>query len=416
MQVERNHELVGQVSLDQLEARVGGIPEEEPLSNLERHNNDGEVVKTEEFVTDCNEVPRVTQAQILADNNIREKMTPRIKEVFDFILDLQYENTKPNTNVQEEHEQAGIVLLPDAARGQAIENIVEQNVGEGNNTDIQFEDCDGPEKERQTNENQTQAKLKDSEDSRNTFRPQKEEAAEGSSTTCGKIAEKAQAYKLRIEALQHRTLNIEAKVEDDMLRHIPPLDEDGTKKADQDRTVKTEQNMETEVVDNVPNENLLLDEEDAIRSPKNHVITEANSASAQTNHNIKAEGSFTVERHLLTLTPNRGQLKISHKEVLGVSFTNRKEEQVRNHKTSEKVTDPYGDMPVLENEYLKEEMHPLGCSEEEDQNDRREQKQDKEDETTTGDDANRCTDQEREEGDGIKAAENPHVPNGKTPD
>ncbi len=410
MQVERNHELVGQVSLDQLEARVGGMPEEEgePLSNLEHHNNDGEVVKTEEFVTDCNEVPRETQVKSLADNDIQDKMTPRIKEVFDFILDLQYENTKPNTNVQEKHEREEIVLSPDAAGGQAIENIVEQNVGEGNRAVIQFEDCDGPEKEKQTNENQVQPKLGDSEDGRDTFTQQKEEAAEGSSTT-----EKAQTHKLRIESLQ--------RVEDDILRRIL-LDEDGSirkihKKADKDRTVKTEQNVENEVVDNVPDEILLLDEDDGIHNPKNQVNKVANSASAKTNHrqvnNINAQEGFTVERHLLTQTPNCGQLKISHKEILGVSFTNHKEEQVPNHKTSEKVTDPYGDMPVLENEYLKEEMHSFGCSEEEDQNDPREQKQVKEDEMITDDDENRRTNREREEGDGIKEPENPQVPKGK---
>ncbi|GAA6218702.1 zinc finger protein 462-like [Lates japonicus] len=41
-QVVRNHELVGQVSLDQLEARDGRIPEveQEPLKNVEHHNNE----------------------------------------------------------------------------------------------------------------------------------------------------------------------------------------------------------------------------------------------------------------------------------------------------------------------------------------------------------------------------------------
>uniref|UniRef100_A0A7N6A310 C2H2-type domain-containing protein n=1 Tax=Anabas testudineus TaxID=64144 RepID=A0A7N6A310_ANATE len=55
-QVVRNHELVGQVSLDQLEATVCSMPEEEheSLSNLEWNNDRGDV-ETEELDSDCNE-------------------------------------------------------------------------------------------------------------------------------------------------------------------------------------------------------------------------------------------------------------------------------------------------------------------------------------------------------------------------
>ncbi|KAI3371979.1 hypothetical protein L3Q82_006851 [Scortum barcoo] len=383
-QVERNHELVGQVSLDQLEARVGGRPdqEEEPLIT-----DDGEVVKTEEFVKDCNEVPRETQAETPEDNDIREKDQDQIKEVFD--------------------------SSPDAAVGQVMENIIDHHAGESSNTDFQSENHDGPEKEWETNESNAQPKLGESEDTRDVSTQQKEEVAEGSSTTCGKIAVRVQAHKLHIEALQHKTLNIEPHVENDILRHIPLLNKDGSirkihKKENQDRTVKKEQNMETEVMDNVPNEILLLD--DWIHNPKNQVNTKTISASAKTKHrqasNNKAQESFTVERHLLTLTPNCGQLKMSHKEILGVA--NCKEEH--NHETSEKVSDPYEDMPVLENEYLKEEMHPLGSSEEEDRNDRLEQNQDKEDEMIADENENRHTN--HEEGDEIKAAEDQHMPKG----
>ncbi|XP_044051221.1 zinc finger protein 462-like isoform X2 [Siniperca chuatsi] len=440
-QVLRNHELVGQVSLDQLEARVGRMPEEEPLSNLEHHNNDSENVKTGEFITDWNEIPQETPARTLAENNIKDKITLQIKEAYQkqvpggkngnnespaesSVLNLQYDNAKPNTTVQKKHEQdpqdqAGIVFLPDTARGQGIENIVEQNVGEGNDANIQFEDCNGPEKERQTNENQAQPNLRDSEDGSVTFTQEKEDAAEGSSTAYGKLAEKAPAHKLHIKALQHRPSNNEVRAEDDTVRHSLLLGEDGSirkihKKAGQDRTVKMAQNIEPEVVDNVLNEILLLDEEGSstvAHNQKNQVNTEAISASAKKNHmqanNIRAQESLTVERHLLTLKPNCGQLKISHEEILGVSFT------VHNLKNSEEVTAPYEDMPVLENEYLKEEeRHPLGRCKEEDQSDRLEQKQDDEEEMITEDDENRCTNQEHEECDGIREAENPHVPKG----
>ncbi|XP_041793929.1 zinc finger protein 462-like isoform X2 [Chelmon rostratus] len=426
-QVMRNHELVGQISLDQLEARVDLVPEEdeEPLSNLEYC--DSEDIKTEEVVTDCNEDP-----------HIRESVTPQIKGAHQkqeqddkngkeespaksSVLVPQYENT--DTAIQEEREldpqEQAEIVLPDIARAQWVANIAGQKVGEGNNADIQYEKSSCPEKE--TNANQTQLKLKDSEGSSVTFTQQKEEAEEGSSTACGKIAEKAQAHKRHIKALKHRTLNIEAKVEDDILRHILLLDEDGgirkrPKKASQDRTIKTEQVIKPEV--DVLSEILLLDEEGSIalaHSQRNHPHTEAISALTKKSYrqanNIRAQEQFKVERHLLTLTPNCRQLKINHKEILGVSFTKCKDGQVQNQKNNEEVRDPYGEMPVLENEYLREEMHPLGSCKQEDQNYHLEQNQDKEDEIITEDESRR-TSQGHQEGDGEVEADNPHVPKG----
>lgn len=334
VQVMRNHELVGQINLDQLGARVGRMPEEkaEPVSDMERHNNDGDDIKTEEFVIDCNEVSHETQAKNPAENNIREN-TLQIKEA--------YQNQ--NTTVQEKQEQnpqeqAETAFLSDTGRGHRIEYTLEQ----------------------------------------------KEKEAEGSSTTSGKVAEEAQAHKLHIKALKHRTLNIEARIEDDILRHVLWLDEGGStckiqKKSDVDITVKTEQNIEPEV--------------------------------AETNHmpanKIRAQEHFTVERHLLTLGPNCGQHKLSLK---GIVFTNCKEKQIQNQDNGKEVSDPYGEMPALEKECLKEEMHPLSCCKEEDQNDHFEREEDKEDEMTPEDDKSHL---EHWEGNGIKEAENPHVPKGK---
>uniref|UniRef100_A0A3Q4IEF0 C2H2-type domain-containing protein n=1 Tax=Neolamprologus brichardi TaxID=32507 RepID=A0A3Q4IEF0_NEOBR len=52
MQVMRNHELVGQVSLDQLEASVDNVPvtEEEHLSNMDQLDEDREDVEMEDFL------------------------------------------------------------------------------------------------------------------------------------------------------------------------------------------------------------------------------------------------------------------------------------------------------------------------------------------------------------------------------
>ncbi|XP_045890321.1 zinc finger protein 462-like [Micropterus dolomieu] len=401
-QVLRNHELVGQVSLDQLEARVGRMPEEDPSDS---ENDD---LKTDELIMDCDEIPRDTTAEP-AVHNIEEKITPQIKEghqkqgpdikngnqespARSSVLHLQYENAKPNTAVQKMHEQkpqeqAGI----DTARGQEIENIVRQYVGEGNSAEMQLESCSGPEKEKQTNENQAQPKLGDSEDGSITFTQQKEET-DGSST----MYEKAQSNMVHIKAHQHRTLNIEARVEESVLGHTLLLNEDGSSRkihneADQDITVKMDQND---------------DHGTLVHNRKNQVNTEASSASEETNH------AHTVERHLLTLKLNCGQLKVSQKEIMGVSITNCKKELAHDPENSEEVTDSYWDMPVLENEYLKEEMHPLGCCKEEEQSDHLEERRDNEDEMITEDDENHCVKQEHEEADQMNEAVNPHGPKG----
>ncbi|XP_075960559.1 uncharacterized protein LOC142964223 isoform X1 [Anarhichas minor] len=351
-QVVRNHELVGQVSLDQLQARVSRMPEEEPSSNVEHHNTGSEDVETEEFVTDCNEVLLETQAKDPAENTTRGEITLQAEEAYQkreqagkkeestaksCVLDLQCENAKPNTVVQENREQEP-----------------------------------------------AQPKLGDSEDSNITFTQQKEEAAGGSSLTSGEIAEDVSICRT-------------------------------DKRAEQDGMVKTE-DIETEVVDNVRSELVLLDERGSTplsHSPKNQVDTEAISALARTNqmqaNNSRPQGSFAVARHLLSLSSKCAQLKMSHEESLGVSFANCKREQVHNQKTSAEVREPYGEMPVLENEYLKEEMQPLGCCEEEDESDRLEQKRDGEDETVTKDAENGCTKQKH---DGMKNAGTPHVARG----
>lgn len=427
-QVLRNHELVGQMSLDQLEARVGRMPEEEeePLSDLECLNNDREDVKTEVFVTDCDEVPHDAQAESPAEDNDRENVTLELNKagqkqrqdgknghkespVKTSVLEPQYENTKLNptikeNNEQEPQEQAKTVFLPNNAKGQEIEDIEEQKVHEGFSKDIHYENRE----ERQTKENRVQTKVRDGEDSRVT--QQKEEVAEGSSTTYEKRTQKAPAQKPCIKALNHRTLNIEARVEDDVLRQIFLLDEDGSirtihKKPDLDKTVKTEKEIEQEVVNNILNEIQLLDGAGSItlaHNRKNQVNTESASASAKTN-----------QRNVLTLGPNGGLIKVSQKRSLGVLFTNCKEKQVEDQKNCEEPRDNDEEMPELEDEYLEEEKGPLGSCKEQDETDEHELKQDKEDEMITEDDGNQCTNRGQQESEGTKEAENPPVPKGK---
>lgn len=429
-QVLRNHELVGQMSLDQLEARVGRMPEveEESLSDLECLNNDSEDVKTEVFVTDCNEVPHNAQAENPVEDNDGENVTLELNKadqkqcqdgknghkespVQTSVLELQYENTKLNptikeNNEQEPQEQAKTMFLPNNAKGQEIESIAEQKVREELSVDVHYENRE----ERLTKENRAQTEVRDGEDSRVTITQQKEEAAEGSSTTYEKRTQKAQAQKPCIKALNHRTLNIEARVEDDVLRQIFLLDEDGSirtihKKPDLDKTVKTEKEIEQEVVNNILNEIQLLDGAGSItlaHNWKNQVNTESASASVKTN-----------QKNVLTLGPNGGLIKVSQKRSLGVLFTNCKEKQVENQKNCEEPRDNDEEMPELEDEYLEEEKGPLGSCKEQGETDEHEQKQDQEDEMITEDDGNQCTNRGQQESDRTKEAENPPVPKGK---
>lgn len=404
VQVVRNHELVGQVSLDRLEASVCRTPEEEaePLSDMEHHNNDIEDIKTEEFDIHCNEVFYDTQAKNPPENNIRENTL--------LIEDRAFQNKGQNGKTGNEDIPAKCSVLDsvlDHENKKRITTVQDKQVQhsqeqEENAFFSQYEDCNCPEKYGQTNKNQP--KLGATEDSSVTCTQQKQ------SSTSGKALEEAQAHKLHFRGQKHRTMNMEDRIEDDILRHVLLLDEDGRnckmhKKSD--ITVNTEHNIEPEVTDNLLNGCVSFDEQGSITVANNQQIQV--NADAKMNHmqanKVRAQEPLTFERNL-TLGPNFGQLKISHKGILGVSFRKCKEKQMQNQNNSMEVRDPYGEMPVLENECLNEEQHPVSCFKEEDQSDQFDQKEDKEDEMAT-------EDVREEEGDGIKKAENPHVPEGK---
>ncbi|XP_069034391.1 zinc finger protein 462-like isoform X1 [Embiotoca jacksoni] len=372
-QVVRNHELVGQVILDQLQTRIDRIPEkeEEPSSNLERQSNNSEDEETEEFYTDCDEAP---DAENPAENTNREKMALQITE---------------------EHRKQGQDEAED--RGPGL-GSVEQNTGEGNLADIQLKDRSGPEEERQTKDTEAQPKP-----SSITNTPPKEKAAEGSSKAYFKITDKAKLHKLHIKEVEHRNLNIEARVEDSIIRRILQLDEDGSihrkyKKTGQERTVKIERSIEAEGADNDLRDILFQDEENSIplaQDSKTQVNIQAIPTLAKINHSQANDGtaqeSLTAQRHLLTLSPNCAQLKLKHEDSSGVSIVKCKQEPVHGEKNCEAETESYGEMPVLENEYLKEEMHRLGCCKEE-EDDHLEQTQDQKVEMIKEDTENRCND------------------------
>lgn len=363
----KHHELVGQVGVDRLGINVVTMTEEEEVlqeempSNLEHHSNDSKNVETEGFGRDHNETQHETQAEDLTGSNTEKKTTVQMKE-----------------ESQDPQGQAGRADLSESAQGQKMEDKEEQDAENTYKADIQSSECSNAEKDR----NQAQPQEKHDEDSGIMSPQKKEEAAEGSSTTCCKIKTEDD------KEFQQRTLNIEESVENDILRHILLLDKDEDiceelPKADQGRTIKTEQRSMSDYGDNtlhkLPREGGSIA---VARSPKLEVDPESNR-----NHTHSNNEHFKG-RHLLTLPLSCVQPKISHNSSLqSVSLKNHKEEHVHIQKHSEEMTDPYGEMPVLENEYLKDHPTPLGrCKEEED-------------EMVTEDSGNRCKDQEHEKED-----------------
>ncbi|XP_019221207.1 zinc finger protein 462 isoform X3 [Oreochromis niloticus] len=401
-QVVRNHELVGQVSLDQLEASVGRVPvtEEEHLSNMDQLDKETEDVEMEDLFADCDEVP---QAENLEENYTTEKSALQMRECQESNgespgetseSDIQHENAKPNSTVQQELQEQAETVLRETAREHETGNV-EQSVAEVKITDTPCEDCNGPEEERQINENQTQPKFTECGD--------KQQAETGNDF---KVDEETPAQKQDVKALERKTLNIEPKVEDDILCHILHLANDDSKmhnKADEGKTVKMEKGTEASDASDIP----LAKESNfpLFQNPKSQVGIEANSPLTKLNiahvNNTRTKESLKIERHMLTLPPTCERLKMITGDILGVSFTKLKREQVHTQKGSEQEPKPCKEIPVLEKECLKKEVHSPECFKEEKEKGPFEQKQNQESEMLTGDEE-RHQDQAPGDHDGMK--------------
>lgn len=407
VQVVRNHALVGQVSLDQLESRVSRTPEEEeePTSNLENDNNEVEETETEVFAMGCNEASEDTRAKNPAVKDLRENMKLQILEprqqqrqgsrkitaenlTRSFAFNLQYKNNAavPEKREHDPQEQAQNEMnFTDAVKTQKVQNIAEPKVAEGNNADVYFVSCSYPDMEKQMSENQ----LRGSVDSRKISMKQREEAAEG---------RLAQACKLQIKALKARTSNTE--VEDDILRHILLFDNDrsirGTpKKSGYDRKGKIEQGIEKKVVENVLNKIILLDEESSITLAQQAKKRPENRTEVTPENTMKSQ-EITADKLLLNLTPNCPQLKMSRNKRITYC-------KDKNQIYCEELDEA---MPVLEKEPVKEE--PLQCCEEEEGGGRLEQRQDRGDKVII---ENQC--QELEEGGRMKDTDNQNMSQGE---
>ena len=339
------------------------------------------------FLSGCNEVKHESLVADPAENNILNKVTQQLKEAC----------------LKHEQETTG---------GQMIQPTVEMNVRTGNTAES--EERDGSEGERQTDENQARLKVRGSEDHSVMSTRQIEEAVERNSATCDEMDDKKES-KLSSRTLQDRTSAVESRAEDKILSQILVLDEDGSvrkthNKAEEERMVKKEQNMETKVLDNVLSE--LLDEE-CKRSlgPKLTIKydSEAKKSPMQGN-NLRSREDLKRGSPTLPL-PVCVQLKTNPEESSALSSTHCKEEQVSKQEHVEELSDPYGEMPVLENEYLKETSYPqVSCKEEEEEEeDELEQRQDEGDEAMTEDEDSGGKDREHEEGDGMEEDKSPRV-------
>lgn len=233
---------------------------------------------------------------------------------------------------------------------------------------------------------------------------QKEKADEGSSTPVIQTPEKTQTRMLHTKTIQPRTQDVEAKVEKEIIHNILQLDEDGSickidKTTNHDKADKTEQSVEAKGADGDLGDIPLLDEEGnstLVQNPKHQVNAQTVSASAKMSHtqakNTTARESFTIERHLLTLSPNCRELLLSHKDSLGVTSPICKQDKMNSLKNCEEVTEHYGEMPVLENEYLKHGRPALGRDKEQEEIEQLNQKEDKESAVITEDNGKQCKD------------------------
>lgn len=309
LQVVRNHELVGQVSLDQLQAAVGRMPEEEPSSNLELRNDDSEDEETEGFVTDCKEGLLETQAADV----LRGGRTPQTEE---------------------------------ASRERGWSGDMEESPIEGYVWDLQSKEAEP---------NTAALCMRQKEE---------EKAAEESSPTRGALSVRRTREKAVVPG------------------------------------AVTE--AEAEAVD-------ALVSPDGGGVPPSRVDAEAVSALAATNlTQADNSGSLGGATSLPTFSSKCAGAKTSDTENSGLSFKNCKEGQAQHQKNISAGREPYGEMPVLEKEYLKEELQPIGCCKEEDESSRLVPKREEED---TKDKKNRCT-EPKHDGEGTKIG-SPHVARGK---
>ncbi|XP_027890092.1 zinc finger protein 462-like [Xiphophorus couchianus] len=349
-QVLRNHELVGQVSLDQLEARTGSRPE----TNV-NHGSNSDELEAEEFTPDRDDVP---QTDSIPDYHSTENMMLPMKEEHE--PEEREKNGKTsanssgsdiiqqNTSVLQRHEQDTQAQDQNVAFHQPAKEQHEEN------TEPKAEDCsDADIKYDNCRKNQT------------TWTDRQDEKVAQRSLTSGKITD-AKADGLHFTENHCKSQSIEAMVENDIVRHVLQLDEDGSlhKRAGQERTVKMEQTTEGHGADNELNDKVCstslsqnLKIQDIIVNP---ATTKMNSAQGNAS---KLREGFRFEPHLLTLSPSRTRLKLSHRGSLGSVLANFKREQSQSPKIIKDKSEPNREKAELKECAKEEPPHLEQCEE-----------------------------------------------------
>lgn len=373
VQVLRNHELVGQVSLDQLEAR---------RENDKEQNSESEELEVEKCNADRDgyDVPHTdnvpeshsTENMMLTITEVegtQEQEEHEIKPYNSSVADITLDMTQQNTTALKRPEQDSQTQEQSEAlhhfAKQQHEITTESNADECGDADIKYDERSFAEKEGHTSKNQS-----------TVTEGQKEKVTERSLTS-GKMAD-IQADGLHFKAVHRKAHSIEAMVEDHIVRHVLLLDEDGNthkshKRPDQEGTFKMGQNTEGNCVDDGKNGNPIASEVGCTSLNQNLKFQDAivaNPATAKMNsvqgNSSKHQQGFRFEPHLLTLSPKYTQLKLRHRGSLGKLLADIKPEQKQSPKLLKEDVEPDVEKTVVKEEHPcmeqceeKEEADPV---------------------------------------------------------
>ncbi|XP_008416246.1 zinc finger protein 462-like isoform X1 [Poecilia reticulata] len=349
-QVLRNHELVGQVSLDQLEARTGSRPE-----TVVNHGSNSDEVEAEEFTADRDDIPQIDS---VPDYLSTENMMLPMKEEYE--PEEQEKNGKTpangsdsdiiqqNTSVLQRHEQDSQapdqnVALHQSAKDQHEKNT-EPKAEECDDADIKYDDC---------SKNQT------------TRTDGQDEKVAQRSLTSGKIMD-AKADGLHFTENHRKSQSIEAMVEDDIVRHVLLLDEDRSlrKRADLERIVTMGQTTVGNGADNEKTDKVCSTFLAQNLKIQDIIVNPATSKLNSTQGNVsKLQEGFKFEPRLLTLSPSHTRLKLSQRGSLGSLLANFKREQSQSPKIIKDESEPNREKAVLEECVKEEPPHLEQCEE-----------------------------------------------------
>ncbi|KAM4617025.1 zinc finger protein 462-like [Polymixia lowei] len=425
-QVIRNHELVGQVNLNQMGARVGKVSEEEEErspsqqgtdededmeteiqqegevknmlepSNVTHENQERQDPNSEEHVKQ-NEVLHQDQEESLTENDLGKNVPeqneePRLNQG----QDNEEENAETEVNgtavaladMENQEDQAeDDMFTADNTDGREMERNIEPNVDDGDR-DKMISEEGRVKQERDLDENRAQHELRGSkEDVERNHSTQGQETVQASLTENSNMSEAAQACELHKKSVQDA--KVVEQLEDNLLHEILELDEGGSFALSHDLQEARKQLVMRDV------------------ERQNHTLAKV----------IGARDCSTVEGHLLAVPchKNRGG-----EDGSDVSFTSCEGKRARGQKSTRELADLYGEMPLLENEYLKEEMQSHGSQtemhKEEEWSDSlegsNEQEQVKGDEKIDEENTNQCTIWKHEGVEQTKEADSPFLPNG----